>query len=629
MGEVNAPAADATGSAPDRAAPGTAPAEASLAGRLIALGVFALTVADLPELSTSAWAPEAAVLVVLGAAGLPLLVVRASGRGLAQRSRSERWAARSAVGLVLAAAVATAGALRPTLAVVGLYNQGTGLAFIICLAGCWALGTGLGAPERGALGTAVIWGALVNAGVAVLQEFGLLAHVGLSGFEGIPDGLLGNPIFTGALLAASLVLVAPRCTAEPRRWWPAAALLGAGLGVSGERLPGLVALAVVGWTAWGATRSGGGGRRRSSAWAFAAAALAGAAAGAVGGEVKGGGGLAGHVAGSTGAETFGQRLAAWGAALHAIGHHPLFGAGPGQFRTATSALFSLSYNRQFGGQVFTDAHNFVLEFATTTGLVGLGLLVAWITLGVWRRRGPFVGFALALGVVQLAEPLNVVITPLTFLALGAAVLPTSTAENRAGEASPAWLRRSTALLAALACVPAVLLVVGDVALNRSEADSAVADTSAALSAAGTAERFLSPWPEPATRFADIHNYLYLAQGASAPQASAAVRWSALAARRDPGDAELLGSLATAQAQAGNLGAAAASAHRAVVLSPWLPAPLNLLGDIDEWDHHPARARAWLARSLAVDPDQPGVRAELAGRCVPPRLSGHGFGHCGR
>jgi len=184
-------------------------------------------------------------------------------------------------------------------------------------------------------------------------------------------------------------------------------------------------------------------------------------------------------------------------------------------------------------------------------------------------------------------------------------------------------------MAAVACVPAVLLVVGDVAFNRSEAASSVADTSAALSAAGTAERFLSAWPEPATRFADIHNYLYLAQGLSASQASAAVHWSALAARRDPGNAELLGLLATAQAQAGDLGAAAASARRAVVLSPWLLAPLNLLGDIDEWEHHPAQARPWLVRSLAVDADQPGVRAELAGRCVPPRLSGHGFGHCGR
>jgi len=626
MGEVGA-----TAVRPDRPALGSVPAEPSLAGRLIALGAFGLTAADLPDLSTSAWAPKAAVLMVLGAAGIPVLVVRASGRGLAVRSRSELWAARSAVAFVLVASVATLLALRPTLAVVGLYDQGTGLAFIVALAGCWALGTTLGAPERRVLSSALIAGAVVNAGVVVLQEFGLLAHVGLTGHDGVPDGLLGNQIFTGALLAASLVLIAPRCIAQPRRWWPAAALIGAGIALCGERLPGLVALVVISWTLWHIYRSGSDRPRNlGPAWTFAASALGGAVVGAVVAELKGSGGLAGHVAGSTGGETFGQRLSAWAAAVRAIGHHPLLGSGPGQFRTATSALFSLSYIREFNGLVFTDAHNFLLEFAATTGLIGLALLVGWVTLGAWRRRGPFLGFAIALAVVQLAEPLNVAVTPLTMLALGAAVLVSAPGTTMpSDQVSPAWLRRSSATLAVAACVPAVMLILGDVSLNRSDAASAVANTTASLSAAGTAERFLSPWPDPATQIATIHTYLYLAQGLSGPQASAAVLWSAVAAQRDPGNEQLWTSLAIAQVQAGRLGAAEGSARRAVSLSPWSPNTLDLLGNILEWQHRPAEARTWLSRSLAVDPEQRSVRSELDGRCIPPPLSARGFTHCQR
>jgi len=630
MGEVSASVPDAAARAA-RTGPATdgTPPEASLAGRLIALGALALTVADLPELSTSVWAPEAAVLLVLGAAGIPLLVVRAWGRGAPVRSPSEVWAARSALAFIAAAGVATALALRPTLAVVGLYNEGTGLAFMVALAGCWALGSWLGAPERRALGTALIAGALVNAAVAVLQEFGLLVHLGLIGDQGVPDGLLGNPVDTGALLAASLVLVAPRFVAQPRRWWPAAAMIGAGLGLTGERLSGLVALVVVGWTLWHAYRSPPAERRLGPTWGYAVSTLGGAVAGAIVAELRGGGGIAGHVVASTSGETFGQRFSVWGAAVRAIGHHPIFGAGPGQFRTATSALFSLSSSRQLLGTVFTDAHNLVLEFATSTGLVGLGLLVGWVALGAWRRHGPFIGFALALGVVQLAEPLNIAITPLTFLALGAAMLAPAAddAPTSDDRGLPVWLRRSSAVLALVACVPAVLLVLGDLALNRSEADSSVARIGPALSAAGTAERFLSPWPDPATQMANIHNYLYLAEGDSPHQASAAVRWAAVAAQRDPGNEQLWSALAIAQAQAGHLAAAEVSDRRAVSLDPWSLAPLNLLGDIGEWEHHPAEARMWLVRSLAVEPDQRSVRAELAGRCIPPQPSARGFGHC--
>ena len=57
-------------------------------------------------------------------------------------------AARLALAFVVVALISTLNSVRPVLALVGLYNQFTGWLFILAMAGCWAIGTGLKAADR-------------------------------------------------------------------------------------------------------------------------------------------------------------------------------------------------------------------------------------------------------------------------------------------------------------------------------------------------------------------------------------------------------------------------------------------------------------------------------------------------
>ncbi len=218
----------------------------------ISLGVFLLTVVDLPTIDSSPWAPEAAVALVVGVAGIPVLAARALGRGVGLRFATETRAARLAVCFDLAGALSTV--LSPTpLAIFGTDSRGTGLIFIVIIAGWWALGTGMGARGRRLLENALIASAIANATLAILQQLFGLSSIGLAGSSGQPDGFLGNPVFLGELLTASLALLAPRFKAEPLRWWLPVGVVAIGLGVDGERSPALLAFVVVGWvviSAW-------------------------------------------------------------------------------------------------------------------------------------------------------------------------------------------------------------------------------------------------------------------------------------------------------------------------------------------------------------------------------------------
>ena len=609
----------------------------------VAVGVFLLTVADLPKAQYSDWAPETAVALIVGVAGLPLLAARAVGRGGSRRADSEVWAARLAIGFVLAGIVSAALSASPTLAAFGLYQHGTGWIFMALLAGWWALGTGFGPGDRHLLETALIAGALVNATLAILQQLFNLTSLGLEGLSGQPDGFLGNPVFLGGLLAGSLVLVAPRFAADPRRWWVAVAVIGLGLGVDGERLPALLAVVVVGWVAvaaWRARRSEpeAGDQRWRRALEILGLTVGTVLVGSGLAKLRGGLGVVNHTASSSNAETFGQRLHAWTAAAHAFAHHPLLGSGPGQFRAATSAYFSAADIRADGSVLgtFPDAHNFVVEYATTTGVIGLGLLVAWLVFSVRGRSGPLLGFAAVIGALELAEPLNVVITPLAFIALGAAVLQVGgpggeeQTEDRATVATPSgpprWVEPAGVALAVVAAVAALLLVIGDISYESARADGVNSQYSASLPSAHTANTLLAPWPDPATLLGA--SYFALANGSPSPDLTTAIDWAKAAVSRDPTNPQSWATLAQYQGTAGDLDGARASALKAVSYQPTYPPALNVLGIVATQKHQNAQAEAWIERSLAAEPGQRSearLLAELKKGCTALRLTAHAKG----
>ena len=556
----------------------------------VAGGVALLLVADLPGVSSGVWAPKMAVLLVLGAAGLPLLVARAAGADRPDRRPSTRPAARAALVFVAVAALATAASPAAVSAVVGLYGQGTGLVFVVALAGMWALGTAVDAPGRPLVEVAVVVGAAVNALVAVAQEVvGLGAAVPAD--AALPTGLLGNPAFLGAVCAAALALLAARFAARPWAWAAPVVLLGVAVGASGERLS---ALSVVGIAALELAVAGAGGRpggspaRRLARWsgaggtavgraaAFGSVSVVAVVAGSFLPSLSGhaSAGVLGRAAHTSVHNTVTGRVDAWRAALVALGHRPLLGFGPGQFRDAIAGAMTLHQYRSVPLDVFVGAHDLVVEYATTTGLLGVAALVAWLVLAVRRRRGRLVVAAVVLLACALAQPQEVAATPLLFLLLGAARTrpgagaPVAAAPGRgpvgrapASDRRPGRpLRVATGVSMVVAAGAGLALVTGDAAYGTAVRLTARGDHGAAIAAARRADRLLFPWPDPQTLVAAN----LLAEGRAAPAAVAALA----AADRDPTDAELWDAVAAARMAAGDLAGAGSAARRAVGLARW-------------------------------------------------------------
>ena len=79
-------------------------------------------------------------------------------------------------------------------------------------------------------------------------------------------------------------------------------------------------------------------------------------------------------------------------------HHPLFGVGPGQLRTAMDSVATLSFFQHvLAGKILTDGHDIFVEVAVTTGLLGLLCFAVWLFGGALTgRRCGFLGFAAAM-----------------------------------------------------------------------------------------------------------------------------------------------------------------------------------------------------------------------------------------
>jgi O-antigen ligase len=603
---------------------------ASATGRIpptqlaITIGIALLTVAVLPGWSSSAWAPKEAVLAALAAAGLPVLVLLAIGRapGVAPTTRT---AARLALAFAVIALVSALASATPGIAMVGLYQQGTGWVFVAGVVGCWALGTRLGERARELLAVLIIFAAVANSAIAVLQ-----LTVGLNGVSlplypgGSADGLQANPFELGAIVAAALALLVGRFRKRPREWYLPVAAVTIGAGACGQRLPLLLIAAVLAWSLLQTLRPGLPRVVRDvrRALAFCALSIAGVVTGALIARASNSTGSITRIAGSTSEETFGQRFTAWHEGLRAFTHHFLIGAGPGQFRSVTSFLFPLSFVRSDPGEVFTDAHNLFVEYLTTTGILGAGALLLWLAVVLRRARGPLVAAALVLIAMELAEPLNVAVFPVALGLLGAAsplVVADPTAEQAVARQRdgpvplPRIGRAVVSVGVVVGIVAAALFVTGDGVMLRGQGQFDLALDSAALSSGSTANALLGAWPDPAELLAETH--LYLSLGDHPGQQAQAIRWSEVAVSRDPTNPTILGMLASYQLDAGEFRAAQQSALLAEKYLPYWPNTLNDLGIASLVLGEHAEARHWFAISLEVSPQQPSIRDLYDGRCT--------------
>ena len=548
---------------------------------LAGAATFLLPVVFSPSVQAVYWTPGAALgLLVLGV-GLPLLA-----RVLADPAARE--AAVAAVAFLAVACLSTAVSHDPMIGTLGLYGWGTGLLYVGALVAAWSIGRCLDGRGAATVERALVAAVGVNAVFAVLQSAVDLTVFTIGLYGGRAHGLLGNPVHLAGFGAAGIALVASRLD-DRRRWAWLVVLVSASVQLSGSRIGiGLVAVVV----AVHVVRS----RRRGALLAMAVIAGMLAAAGvdavADGQSIT----ATARVQGASASGGFRPRMEMWRAAVGAVGERPILGHGPGQFRTATSDRRDEDMVRSEGPEViFTDAHNVVVEYLTTTGVLGLALLAAWLVLAGRGAGGPLLAFAATLLASLLLQPQWVRTTPLAFLALGAA-----RGQVRAWQPVGLTVARAVTTLGAAAA--AAILLVGDFHLDQGRLDFTEDQADRAI-------ELLPPWPEPATLQSQIH--LFQERTTRDPrELDAAIEWRRRAVERDDTNSGLWNNLGETELTDGRLEDAVASFTTALRHDPVSVRALIGLGHA--WtalDEH-ERAIAAYERALELAPTRRSLRALL-------------------
>lgn len=528
------------------------------------------------------WSPRYALLAVEAAVGLPVLV--------ALLRSDNRPAAAAALAFAAWALVAFAFSPSRTLAFWGSFLWGTGALFVLALVGSWAVGVAAGARGTFWVERGLLLGAGVNAAIAVLQMVADLSSFQLWKVDGRSSGLWGNPVYLSGFLVGAVWLVVPRLRARPAAWGAFTVLLATALQVAGGRFAAALLAAVV-----------------VGAWRLAGGRVATLLAVCLGAGLLLGAGLAQQHEGvsvasranTAPASGVRPRVETWLSARHAVAERPLLGHGPGRYRAATTPFRTLRLARAEGpDRLYADAHNFVVEYGVTTGIPGVALLLAWVALAIRRAgwRTPLAGFALLVLAMHLVEPQNVGLTPLAFLALGAAaplVVPPR-------PLLPIAVR--TALVGAGIALAGVLLL-GAYHYEQARLDFTLDD-------ARTARRLLPPWPEARDQTARIYTFRAKTERNTALRATA-LRWREAVVVADPDDPTWWNDLAEAELNAELKGPARRHFEEALARNPWSVRAMNGLGRIELDAGRSAGAARFFRRSLLAEPDQQTVRALLA------------------
>jgi tetratricopeptide (TPR) repeat protein len=284
------------------------------------------------------------------------------------------------------------------------------------------------------------------------------------------------------------------------------------------------------------------------------------------------------------------------------------------------------------GSLPLDSHDFLIEVLATTGVLGFLAFAAWLGGAGLKARGPFLGCAMAMLAIELIEPLNLGVTPVALLALGAATAaaagqPTGLAALRrwryrshsaaiadvtVGEASPTeaqdvaevharspWAQPAvvcTTLLTAVALFIGITMLIGDHYMLESY--NAVPPTQK-IATAVRANDYITYWPDPP--FAVAQGYL-LRSDLTAPDAAAqALPWELEAARRDPADPIVRSDIGTVELQLGHLAAARQQFLESLNLDPWTFQSLEGLGTTAKDEHDLSTSLYWYRRAELIAP----------------------------
>lgn len=537
-----------------------------------------------------------ALMLILAALGVVPLVRLAIGSRYA-------WQARAAIAFVVTATVSAIVSPSPLVGIFGLYEWGEGVLFFLALASAWALGATLDAVGREWLLRGLLIGITANAIAAVAQVlFHLTTEAAdLSGFglyDGRQaDGMMGNPIHLEALLCGGLALVLGRSCRERWTWLPLVALFTAALEFSSERWGVLLLILLFCYAVWA---------YRLRAIRFIIASVVGFVIPFVSGT---GEDLSHRVATGSATATYTLRVGAWITSAKAtLLHAPLLGFGPGEARNAIFRYQTPAFYRELiPGTDFTDMHDLFVNVLVMTGIVGFGLFMVFCIGSGWRVRGALLGFALFAVGAELVDPMNVAVTPLAFLALGAALTasrgaPFVTVEG-AHATRPLW--KLQVALGCVALVPAVLLVVGDGA-DRS------ANQHFSLSDAKLANALMPIWPLTADQVGEIYAYESLVNPAARVRYLTLSReWYADGASRDPSDTSVWAQLAGAEIALNEYGAARSAVNQALRDEPLSVPALTISGELYVTASAWSKAVSSFGEALSLSPGNVVLETDLS------------------
>ena len=535
--------------APDPVAPNRR-ASAHLFGvngaELCILGIaLLLPVAFATQDFTTFFMPKVALGLLLVGPGLCVL-----GAACVRRDRASWWAA----GFLAAAALSTVLSDVPVMSVFGSYAWGNGLVFVAALLGFWALGRTLGPRARELLGLVLLAGALVNAAWAWLQMTVDLGQPAFRPFLGRAMGLMGNPVQLGALCAAAMWLAAGKTRDRLVPALIALGLLAGAVQLSGSRI---ALVAGIGSVAIVAIRAGW---RRGSM--LAAAVLVGILLSML--VPTPGVSSTQRVTGAT-SSGLGPRVALWRSAATGIADRPVIGYGPGRFYVGATPHSSVTTARYTGGDtLYADAHNFVVEYATTTGLLGLVALGGFLIVAGRRARGPLVGFVIVAAITMLLQPQYVGLTPLVLLALGASGPPLSLRSRAVVRDGPSIAR------VGFVVVCAATAIVGAVAAYRGvsgDASFKQGITNRKLAPIDRADHMFPPWPDVPAQRGSLYATQRFITGDQVYERLAEDN-AKEAMRRDPADPQWTFQVGNLEEASHRYAAASRYYTRALHLNPW-------------------------------------------------------------
>ena len=490
-----------------------------------------------PQLNDVDWVPRLFLTWMLVSLGLPVLILQV-------RTRDGSRVAAAALLLLGLSVVSMAFAGRPVLSALGHYGGSNSVSLIAGMACAWALGATLGSDGRRRLTTAVLASTSINLVVALLQAFGDLEPYRLPSENGV-TGLLGNPVHLAALMSGCVALLAARVAAGSQWWLLGLPALGVVFPFTGSRIGTLAALVAALASGWQLGRKKGG----TVVVLLVLGLVAGEALHRLTDEASSS--TSTRLAGTQSIQVE-QRLDAWSAGVQAAFDRPL-GTGPGRFVEASSPRTTPRQAAASPDTDYIDAHNIVIEYVGTTGLLGGLALLVFLVLSIRQSTGLLLIGALAMLMVYLMQPQSLAVTPVIFLLVGAA-------SRQPNDHAIRWL--PTAAIAVPAVVVGAILAVGDFTLRQADLDFEIEDGRAAA-------RLLAPWPQPVSKAGQIAFY----RATSGPQRSErgldeAVRRLRAAASRDPALATSWNNLADLQLFRRDLPGATASFERALEANPW-------------------------------------------------------------